>query len=68
MQLTLDALNYKFMQLGEGDQASDASRHAWDNMGMLPWYQPVKWKHPLATVLGRASDRHDGRRKVAISR
>jgi hypothetical protein len=20
-------------------------------MGMLPWYQPVKWKHPLATVL-----------------
>jgi hypothetical protein len=51
MQLSLDALNYKFMQLGEGEQASDASRHAWDNMGMLPWYQPVKWKHPLATVL-----------------
>ena len=51
LQLTLDALNYKFMQLGEGDQAADASRQAWDNMGMLPWYQPVKWKHPLATVL-----------------
>lgn len=51
MQLTLDALNYKFMQLGEGEQAAEASRHAWDNMGSLPWYQPVKWKHPLATVL-----------------
>ncbi len=51
MQLTLDALNYKFMQLGESDQSGDASRRAWDNMGMLPWYQPVKWKHPLATVL-----------------
>ncbi len=51
MQLALDSLNYKFMQLGEGDQANDASRRAWDNMGMLPWYQPVKWKHPLATVL-----------------
>jgi hypothetical protein len=51
MQLSLDALNYKFMQLGESDQSGDASRRAWDNMGMLPWYQPVKWKHPLATVL-----------------
>ena len=51
MQLTLDAVNYKFMQLGESDQSGDASRRAWDNMGMLPWYQPVKWKHPLATVL-----------------
>ncbi len=51
MQLTLDAVNYKFMQLGESDQSGDASRRAWDNIGMLPWYQPVKWKHPLATVL-----------------
>ncbi len=51
MQLTLDSLNYKFMQLGETDSGGEASRKAWDNMGPLPWYQPVKWKHPLATVL-----------------
>ena len=51
MELTTNSLNYKFMQLGEGDQPGDANRQAWDNMGMLPWYQPVKWKHPLATVL-----------------
>ncbi len=51
MQLTLEALKYRFMQLGESDESGDASRRAWDNMGPLPWYQPVKWKHPLATVL-----------------
>ena len=51
MQLTLDALKYHFMQLGESDESGDASRRAWANMGPLPWYQPVKWKHPLATVL-----------------
>ncbi len=51
MQLTIDALNYKFMQLGDNDSGGESSRHAWDNMGALPWYQPVKWKHPLATVL-----------------
>jgi hypothetical protein len=56
MRLTLDALNYKFMQLDDGVRTGDDNRdkwdnRAWDNMGMLPWYQPVKWKHPLATVL-----------------
>ena len=43
--------NYKFMQLGESDPSGEASRRGWDNMGPMPWYQPVKWKHPLATVL-----------------
>jgi hypothetical protein len=51
MQLSLDSLRYKFMQLGDADSSDDASRKAWDNMGRLPWYQPVKWAHPLATVL-----------------
>jgi hypothetical protein len=49
--VTLDANNYKFMQLGESDPTGEASRRGWDNMGLMPWYQPVKWKHPLATVL-----------------
>jgi hypothetical protein len=55
MQLSLDSLRYKFMQLGDsqsgGDASDEANRKAWDNMGELPWYQPVKWAHPLATVL-----------------
>ena len=51
MQLSLDSLRYKFMQLGEGDSSDESNRKAWDNMGNLPWYQPVKWAHPLATVL-----------------
>lgn len=51
MQLTLDSARYKFMQLGDAESSDDASRRAWDNMGELPWYQPVKWAHPLATVL-----------------
>ena len=62
MQLTLDAINFRFMQLGGGGTAaggdngaggveSEASRRGWDNLGAMPWYQPVKWKHPLATVL-----------------
>ena len=55
MQLSLDSLRYKFMQLGDsqagGESSDEANRKAWDNMGDLPWYQPVKWAHPLATVL-----------------
>lgn len=52
MQLSLDSLRYKFMQLGDsGDSSDEANRKAWGNMGELPWYQPVKWAHPLATVL-----------------
>ena len=49
--MTVDAANYKFRQLGESDSTGEASRRGWDNMGLMPWYQPVKWKHPLATVL-----------------
>ncbi len=51
MRLSLDSLRYKFMQLGGAESMDEESRQAWDNMGELPWYQPVKWAHPLATVL-----------------
>ena len=37
--------------LAKRDSSDEANRKAWDNMGNLPWYQPVKWAHPLATVL-----------------
>jgi hypothetical protein len=51
MQLSLESARYPFMQLGDARGSTDASRAAWANMGELPWYQPVKWAHPLATVL-----------------
>ena len=38
------------MQLG-ADEAEN--RKAWDNLGPLPWYQPVSRPHPLATVLAQ---------------
>jgi hypothetical protein len=50
LKLTPMAAEYKFMQLGSEDKPGEAQR-AWDNMGPLPWYQPVKRKHPQAVVL-----------------
>jgi hypothetical protein len=47
-RLTPHASRYSFMQLG-GD-AAESSR-AWDNLGKLPWYQPVAMPHPQAEVL-----------------
>ena len=43
LQLTPLADQYDFMQLG---QNADENRKAWDNMGPLPWYQPVKGEFP----------------------
>ncbi len=48
LRLTPAAAQTDFMRLG-----SDAgeSAKAWQNLGALPWYQPVSRVHPLATVL-----------------
>src|SRR5208282_50947 len=50
MQLTVQAPAYPFMQLGAGSTLSEMQR-AWDNLGPLPWYQPVEGIHASATVL-----------------
>ncbi|MCR9118266.1 MAG: hypothetical protein NXI22_15130, partial [bacterium] len=47
-RLTADAEGYSFMQLGADEQETTK---AWDNLGELPWYQPVKAKHELGIVL-----------------
>src|SRR5439155_17925262 len=47
-RLTPHAGRYSFMQLG-ADSAE--SGRAWDNLGKLPWYQPVAMPHPQAEVL-----------------
>jgi hypothetical protein len=48
LRLTPHAARYAFMQLG-ADPAENA--RAWDNLGKLPWYQPVAMVHPQAEVL-----------------
>jgi hypothetical protein len=47
-QLTAYAPQKQFMQLGASDIENSK---AWDNLGKLPWYQPVAAKHPDAEVL-----------------
>ena len=48
LQLTQDALREDFMQLG-ADSLENVK--AWDNLGTLPWYQPVKHLSPYGTAL-----------------
>jgi hypothetical protein len=48
LRLTREAEDVDFMQLGADSQEN---RKAWDNLGPLPWYQPVERLHPLATAL-----------------
>ncbi len=50
LQLTPAAEQVDFMQLGNDDAEN---RKAWDDLGPLPWYQPVSRPHPLATVLAQ---------------
>jgi len=50
LRLTPMAGEYKFMQLGSGDSPAEMQR-TWDNMGLIPWFQPVSRKDPQATVL-----------------
>ncbi|MEC9091373.1 MAG: hypothetical protein VX776_08190, partial [Planctomycetota bacterium] len=48
MSFTPQAENNPFVNLGDNPAQN---KLAWDNMGNLPWYQPVLRAHPLATVL-----------------
>ncbi|MBI2478087.1 MAG: hypothetical protein HYV60_05405, partial [Planctomycetia bacterium] len=48
LQRTKEAALYPFMQLADS-AAEDAA--AWNNLGKLPWYQPVAGVHELAQVL-----------------
>jgi len=48
LQRTSEASLYPFMRLADS-QAEDAA--AWNNLGKLPWYQPVAGVHELAEVL-----------------
>ncbi len=48
LQLTPYAPQKQFMQLGANEIENSK---AWDNLGKLPWYQPVAAKHPDAEVL-----------------
>jgi len=48
LRLTADAGLIDFMGLGADDAEN---RKAWENLGPLPWYQPVARPHPQATVL-----------------
>lgn len=51
LQFTPAAAHVEFMNLGEGDDGAAENRRAWDNMGKLPWYQPVLRADPRAQVL-----------------
>jgi hypothetical protein len=48
LQLAAEAAVVDFMQLGADETEN---RQAWQNLGPLPWYQPVVRPHPQATVL-----------------
>ena len=48
LRLTPYAAQKQFMQLG-ANEIENAK--AWDNLGKLPWYQPVAARHPDAEVL-----------------
>ena len=50
LQLTAQAAGFPFMQLGAGSSLPEM-QHAWDNLGLLPWYQPVEGIQASATVL-----------------
>jgi len=50
LQLTALATGFPFMQLNAGSSLPEMQR-AWDNLGPLPWYQPVEAVQPSATVL-----------------
>ncbi|QGJ71563.1 Hypothetical protein PBC10988_32700 [Planctomycetales bacterium 10988] len=48
LRLSFHGLKTSFMQLGSGEEEN---QQAWENMGPLPWYQPVRQLHPLAISL-----------------
>ncbi len=48
LRRTAEAEQFDFMRLGDTDDENDM---AWQNMGELPWYQPVEGVVPGSTVL-----------------
>ena len=48
LQLTGEAVDHDFMKLGS---TAGIDLQAWDNLGEIPWYQPVVRKHEDAIVL-----------------
>ncbi len=48
LTLTPQAEQYPFMRLGDDDAEN---RRAWDLLGRLPWYQPVRGTHEQAEIL-----------------
>jgi hypothetical protein len=48
LRLTTHAPRYQFMRLGQSDTENSK---AWDNLGKLPWYQPVAALHEQAFAL-----------------
>ncbi len=48
LTLTPQAEQYPFMKLGDDDAEN---RRAWDLLGRMPWYQPVRGTHEQAEVL-----------------
>jgi hypothetical protein len=65
MRLTPMAATYEFMQLGGSPRETE---RAWEGMGPLPWYQPVRRIHPQAVVLAEHPTRTcvDGRQKQPL--
>lgn len=47
LRRTAEAAQYDFMQLEPGPE----NDKAWENLGQLPWYQPVERLHSMATAL-----------------
>ncbi|MDB5384853.1 MAG: hypothetical protein JWM11_499 [Planctomycetaceae bacterium] len=51
LRLTADGLVEDFMKLGNNPADSGENARAWDNLGKIPWYQPVIKVHSRAKVL-----------------
>jgi hypothetical protein len=49
LRLRPEASQVDFMQLGGG--ANGEGTKGWDNLGLLPWYQPVERLHPMGAAL-----------------
>lgn len=67
LRLTPAADQFDFMRLGDTDAES---RKAWDNLGELPWYQPVRRVESTAAVLAEhpTDTTSDGGRQPLIAR
>ena len=58
MRLTPAASQFDFMRLNVDNSSSEAENtKAWDNLGQLPWYQPVSRVASVGDGAGRASRR-----------